>query len=191
MVAKAGALGSLNKVKWLGDRRWHIDRKVWSSAGVTAGIDLAAEFARQHFDKEIVKLAEDVTEYKPNPAHPDPLITVANLRIIAKRNDNSRLPRLRRGSTLDPGISLFRKIVEGNPLSVLRVRLCSFSFIVVVPKSRGRAVHATISHRKVYTGEIKTSDEGRQSFGILRKLDQNPDAQSRHRATVIEIDQPT
>lgn len=76
MIAKAGALGSLKKVKWLENRRWHVDGKVWSSAGVTAGIDLAAEFSRQHFDKEIVQLAKDVTEYKPNPAHPDPFARI-------------------------------------------------------------------------------------------------------------------
>ena len=71
MIAKAGISGKGRKVTWLGDRRWHIDRKVWSSAGVTAGIDLAAEFCRQHFDKDIVKLARDVTEYESKPSRPD------------------------------------------------------------------------------------------------------------------------
>ncbi|KAF8883345.1 ThiJ/PfpI [Gymnopilus junonius] len=69
-MALAGRL--YKKVHWIGDRRWHIDGKVWSSAGTTAGIDLAAEFARQHFDKEIVELGKNVAEYRSNPSHPDP-----------------------------------------------------------------------------------------------------------------------
>ncbi|KAF9010791.1 class I glutamine amidotransferase-like protein [Cyathus striatus] len=49
--------GTLRKeVKWVGDRRWIKDGKVWSAGGVTAGIDLAAEFARVHFDPEVVEL---------------------------------------------------------------------------------------------------------------------------------------
>jgi transcriptional regulator GlxA family with amidase domain len=68
----AGA-GLLNrKVKWIGDRRWHVDGKIWSSAGITAGLDLAAEFARQHFDPEIVQIAKDLSEYESNAAQPDP-----------------------------------------------------------------------------------------------------------------------
>jgi len=69
-LALAGLL--YKKVHWIGDRRWHVDGKVWSSAGITSGLDLAAEFARKHFDKEIVKLGKDVAEYESNPSHPDP-----------------------------------------------------------------------------------------------------------------------
>ncbi|PPQ72768.1 hypothetical protein CVT26_003152 [Gymnopilus dilepis] len=69
-LALAGQL--YNKVHWIGDRRWHIDGKIWSSAGITAGLDLAAEFARQHFAKELVELGRDIAEYKSNPSHPDP-----------------------------------------------------------------------------------------------------------------------
>ncbi|KDR70950.1 hypothetical protein GALMADRAFT_214291 [Galerina marginata CBS 339.88] len=60
------------KVKWIRDRRWIKDGKVWSSAGATAGVDLAAEFARVHFDAGIVQVVKDVMEYEPNPAQPDP-----------------------------------------------------------------------------------------------------------------------
>jgi len=60
--------GVLNKrMKWVGDRRWIVDGKVWSSAGVTAGIDLAAEFSKVHFDPRIVAINQDVVEYEPNP----------------------------------------------------------------------------------------------------------------------------
>ncbi|KAF9475790.1 class I glutamine amidotransferase-like protein [Pholiota conissans] len=69
-IALSGQL--YKKVKWVGDRRWIVDGMVWSSAGITAGIDLAAEFARVHFDPLIVQLAKDASEYVPNPAQPDP-----------------------------------------------------------------------------------------------------------------------
>ncbi|KAJ2915496.1 hypothetical protein MD484_g4893, partial [Candolleomyces efflorescens] len=70
MLATSGLLN--RKVKWVGDRRFVVDGKVWTSAGVTAGIDLAAEWARVQFSEEVVKLAQDVSEYVPNPAKPDP-----------------------------------------------------------------------------------------------------------------------
>ncbi|KAK4101404.1 class I glutamine amidotransferase-like protein [Parathielavia hyrcaniae] len=38
------------KVKWVSPARWVEDGKVWSSSGVTAGIDLALEFVRQKYD---------------------------------------------------------------------------------------------------------------------------------------------
>lgn len=69
----AAEKGLLNKkVKWVGDRRWIVDGKVWSAAGVTSGIDLAAEFSRVHFDPQIVAINLDVMEYEPKPAQPDP-----------------------------------------------------------------------------------------------------------------------
>lgn len=64
--------GTLNRnVKWVGDRRWILDGKLWSAGGITCGVDLASEFARVHFDKEVVQAAMDISEYKPNPAQPD------------------------------------------------------------------------------------------------------------------------
>ncbi|KAK4122595.1 class I glutamine amidotransferase-like protein [Parathielavia appendiculata] len=38
------------KVKWVSPARWVEDGKVWSSSGVTAGIDLALEFIRQKYE---------------------------------------------------------------------------------------------------------------------------------------------
>lgn len=67
--ADAGLLN--RKVKWAGDRRWVKDGKVWSAAGITAGVDLAAEFARVHFDPEVVRVVKDVSEYEPLPDQPD------------------------------------------------------------------------------------------------------------------------
>ena len=74
MAVEAGTLNK--KVKWVGNRRWIVDGKVWSSAGITAGIDLVAEFARVHFDPRIVELAELVSEYQPHPAQPDPFAKI-------------------------------------------------------------------------------------------------------------------
>ncbi|TFK26558.1 ThiJ/PfpI [Coprinopsis marcescibilis] len=59
-------------VKWVVDRRFVVDGKVWSGAGVTAGIDLMAEFVRVNFDPELAQVVQSMTEYKPNPAQPDP-----------------------------------------------------------------------------------------------------------------------
>jgi transcriptional regulator GlxA family with amidase domain len=69
MAVKAGNL--YKNIEWVGDRRWHVDGKVWSSAGITAGIDLAAEFARVHFDPVVVEYAKIIAEYQPKPAKPD------------------------------------------------------------------------------------------------------------------------
>jgi len=74
MFAEAGTLNK--KVKWVGDRRWIVDGRVWSSAGITAGIDLSAEFAKVHFDPEVVELAKLVSEYQPHPAQPDPFAKI-------------------------------------------------------------------------------------------------------------------
>ena len=74
MFAEAGILNK--KVKWVGDRRWIVDGKVWSAAGVTAGIDLSAEFAKVHFDPKVVELAKMVSEYESNPAQPDPFAKI-------------------------------------------------------------------------------------------------------------------
>ena len=69
--------GKLNKkVTWVGDRRWIKDRNVWSSAGITSGIDLSAEFARRQFDPEVVKLAKLVSEHEPLPDKPDPFAKI-------------------------------------------------------------------------------------------------------------------
>ncbi|TFK37204.1 hypothetical protein BDQ12DRAFT_724364 [Crucibulum laeve] len=62
MILKTLAeVGMLPKnIKWLGDRRWFVDGKVWSAAGVTAGID-----------SEIVEAVKLISEYDPNPFKPD------------------------------------------------------------------------------------------------------------------------
>jgi transcriptional regulator GlxA family with amidase domain len=72
MLKIAAEQGWLNrKVKWVGDRRFIIDGKFWTAGGVTAGIDLAAEFVRLKGDPELAKMVADGAEYAPNPAQPD------------------------------------------------------------------------------------------------------------------------
>ncbi|KAJ2926509.1 hypothetical protein H1R20_g10579, partial [Candolleomyces eurysporus] len=68
--------GLNRKVKWVGDKRFVRDGKIWSSAGITSGLDLAAEFARVHFDPELVDYARNLTEYDSNPAQPDPFAPI-------------------------------------------------------------------------------------------------------------------
>ncbi|KAF4611015.1 hypothetical protein D9613_006528 [Agrocybe pediades] len=70
MFSQAGLLKG-TKIKWVGDKRWSVDGKIWSSAGITAGIDLAAEFAKRTFDAEIVRIAKDAAEYEEKPADGD------------------------------------------------------------------------------------------------------------------------
>jgi len=54
------------------DCRWEGVELRW----VTAGIDLAAEFSKVHFDPRIVAINQDVVKYEPNPAQPDPLARI-------------------------------------------------------------------------------------------------------------------
>jgi len=70
MLSEAGLLKG-TKINWVGDKRWTVDGKIWSSAGITAGIDLAAAFSRIIFDEEIVRFAKDATEYEGKPEAPD------------------------------------------------------------------------------------------------------------------------
>ncbi|KIK04980.1 hypothetical protein K443DRAFT_4169 [Laccaria amethystina LaAM-08-1] len=64
--------GKLNKaVHWVGDARWDQDGRVWSAAGVTAEIDLAAEFERTFFDLEAAEFAKVISEVVHSD-RPDP-----------------------------------------------------------------------------------------------------------------------
>jgi transcriptional regulator GlxA family with amidase domain len=58
-------------ISWVGDRRWIVDGNIWTAGGITAGLDLAAEFARRHFDHDIVELVKELAEETPKPDVPD------------------------------------------------------------------------------------------------------------------------
>ncbi|KAK0741719.1 class I glutamine amidotransferase-like protein [Apiosordaria backusii] len=55
------------KVRWVAPARWVEDGKVWSSSGVTAGIDLMYEFLKQKYPNgtELAKRFGEITEYEP------------------------------------------------------------------------------------------------------------------------------
>ncbi|KAF9050421.1 ThiJ/PfpI [Panaeolus papilionaceus] len=77
-LKEAAENGKINhNVTWVGDRRWVIDGKVWSSGGVTSGLDLAAAFLEKQLGngqsgKGLRTLAQNIMEYRPNPDKPDP-----------------------------------------------------------------------------------------------------------------------
>ncbi|KAF6747020.1 ThiJ/PfpI [Ephemerocybe angulata] len=71
ITVEQGQFQQFRNVTWVKDARFVRDGKIWSSSGVTAGLDLAAEFARVNFDPEVNKAASEAFEYKANPARPD------------------------------------------------------------------------------------------------------------------------
>lgn len=72
ILAETGEIKQFNKVEWVADSRFVVDGKIWSAAGVTAGLDLAAEFSKATFDGELVEFGKLGAEYVPNAAKPDP-----------------------------------------------------------------------------------------------------------------------
>ena len=52
------------------------DGNVWSTAKITSGIDLTAEFARVYFDKDVIEKAKEITEEVPRPDTPDPYVRI-------------------------------------------------------------------------------------------------------------------
>ncbi|KAF6764342.1 ThiJ/PfpI [Ephemerocybe angulata] len=71
-LIERGAFEKFKKVKWAIDKRFVVDGKIWTAAGITAGLDLGAEFARVHFDAELVEMIKGLSEFEPKPAQPDP-----------------------------------------------------------------------------------------------------------------------
>ena len=56
------------KVKWVGKARWVVDETpgvtpVWSSSGVSAGIDVTFAFIKMLYGEEIAKATANVMEY--------------------------------------------------------------------------------------------------------------------------------
>lgn len=58
-------------VRWCRDRRWVIDGKFWSSAGITAGMDLAVQWVRREVGEEVLQWVKEVAEYDPIEAGGD------------------------------------------------------------------------------------------------------------------------
>lgn len=54
-------------VNWEMKGRWSVDGKIWSSAGITAGMDMTAEWMTTRFDKALIQWSWDVAEFEPRP----------------------------------------------------------------------------------------------------------------------------
>lgn len=54
-------------VNWEMKGRWSVDGKIWSSAGITAGMDMTAEWMTTKFDKALVQWSWNVAEFEPRP----------------------------------------------------------------------------------------------------------------------------
>ncbi|KAH8145056.1 uncharacterized protein LAJ45_10967 [Morchella importuna] len=67
-LAMMARLGVVPKgVKWQLKGRWTVDGKVWSSAGITAGMDMTAEWMLERFDREVVEWSWELGEFEPRP----------------------------------------------------------------------------------------------------------------------------
>ncbi|KAF9527702.1 class I glutamine amidotransferase-like protein [Crepidotus variabilis] len=61
----------LRKVKWVADKRWVVDGKVWSAAGVVACLDLAAELVRREVNAEVVETIKNMAQVTARSDTPD------------------------------------------------------------------------------------------------------------------------
>lgn len=66
-------------VKWTAPARYVVDGNVWSSSGVTAGIDLVHAFITEVWSKENSTFLQGLTEYKPNGQCYDPFSAEFNV----------------------------------------------------------------------------------------------------------------
>ncbi|KDQ21510.1 hypothetical protein BOTBODRAFT_123282 [Botryobasidium botryosum FD-172 SS1] len=60
------------EVKWVTDKRWVVDGKFWTSAGITAGIDMAMEWLKDKTDPDVLQLLLDASEVVVRTADEDP-----------------------------------------------------------------------------------------------------------------------
>lgn len=54
------------KTKWVAKARWVVDGNVWTSSGVTAGMDLMNAFVGKVWGESVAKTISDGMEYAPN-----------------------------------------------------------------------------------------------------------------------------
>lgn len=54
------------KVNWVAEARWVVDENIWTSSGVTAGMDLAVQFIKTVYSEAIATIIANVIEYTPN-----------------------------------------------------------------------------------------------------------------------------
>ncbi|TGJ82827.1 hypothetical protein E0Z10_g5938 [Xylaria hypoxylon] len=54
-------------VHWVREARWVVDGNIWTSSGVSAGIDLIFAFIADQYGEETAKQLADIAEYVRNP----------------------------------------------------------------------------------------------------------------------------
>lgn len=54
------------EVNWVGKARWVVDGNIWTSSGISAGIDLAFAWIAETFGEEIAQYTADRSEYERN-----------------------------------------------------------------------------------------------------------------------------
>lgn len=54
------------KVTWVSKSRWVVDRNIWTSSGISAGIDLAFAWIAHVFGEEVAQYTADRSEYERN-----------------------------------------------------------------------------------------------------------------------------
>ncbi|KAI0512860.1 DJ-1/PfpI family protein [Xylaria bambusicola] len=64
---------------WVSPARWVVDGNIWSSSGVTAGMDLTFAWIKHIWGQEAVDLVTGREEYVPNPQTFDPFATRFNI----------------------------------------------------------------------------------------------------------------
>jgi len=60
------------EVNWVTDKRWSVDGKFWTSAGITAGIDMAVAWLKDKTDPDVMRILLDLSEVVPKTADEDP-----------------------------------------------------------------------------------------------------------------------
>jgi len=53
-------------VEWVGKARWVVDGNIWTSSGVSAGIDLIYAWIAEVWGEETASLIADESEYERN-----------------------------------------------------------------------------------------------------------------------------
>ena len=59
-----GVLAQAPNVEWVREARWVVDGKVWSSAGVSAGIDLCLDWVEFVWGAEVARKVERIVEFR-------------------------------------------------------------------------------------------------------------------------------
>ncbi|KAI1381492.1 DJ-1/PfpI family protein [Hypoxylon crocopeplum] len=67
------------KTIWVSPARWVVDGNIWSSSGVTAGLDLTYAWIQQIWGEEWAMRVSGMLEYVPHPQDFDPFAEIFNV----------------------------------------------------------------------------------------------------------------